>query len=110
MARQLGLSRTASRFSEEDLARIRELNAQGWSDTEIARELGRDRHETTKHRKRLQMPSQQHGQRVRPRLAAALQRQLERLGLHSTAQQACRSSARWALRLERACSRGDTAR
>jgi hypothetical protein len=86
MARKLGLSRTASRFTEEDLARIRELNGQGWSDTEIARALGRDRHETTKHRKRLHLPSQQHGQRVRARLAAALQRQLERQGLHSAAE------------------------
>jgi hypothetical protein len=85
MARKLGLSRTASRFTAEDLARIRELNGQGWSDTEIAHALGRDRHETTKHRKRLHLPSQQHGHRVRARLAAALQRQLERLGLHSAA-------------------------
>jgi hypothetical protein len=86
MARKLGLSRTASRFTAEDLARIRELNGQGWSDTEIAHTLGRDRHETTKHRKRLHLPSQQHGHRVRARLAAALQRQLERLGLHSAAE------------------------
>jgi hypothetical protein len=86
MARKLGLSRTASRFTEEDLARIHELNGQGWSDTEIARALGRDRHETTKHRKRLHLPSQQHAQRARARLSAALQGQLERMGLHSAAE------------------------
>src|SRR5207249_2493047 len=53
MAGQLGLCRRRPRFAEADLDRIRALNAEGWPDAEVARALGRDRHEVTRHRKRL---------------------------------------------------------
>jgi DNA-binding CsgD family transcriptional regulator len=84
MARLLELTRHGPpRFTEEDLVRIQELNGQGFSDTEIAELLGRDRHEVSRHRKRLNLPSRQYGERVRARLAVALRRQLERLGMDS---------------------------
>lgn len=55
-ASKMGLTRPTPRITEEDLGRIRKLHGQGWSDTEIAALLGRERHAVSNHRKRMGLP------------------------------------------------------
>ena len=65
------------------LATLRQRNRQGWPDSEIAAELGCDRHVVSRHRQALGLPSQARGPIARQRTGAAAARQLDRLGLAS---------------------------
>ena len=73
-------------FTQVEIDRIRELNAAGVPDTHIALELGRDRHETSKHRKRLCLPSNARGQVWRERVAAGVKRQCDLAGVKNLAE------------------------
>lgn len=81
-----GLSRKYhwnARGPEEIEAALRARNAEGWADTEIARELGVDRHAVSGLRRRLGLPSRMYSERVRRAVAAGVARQCERLGIEN---------------------------
>jgi DNA-binding Lrp family transcriptional regulator len=71
------------RFTVEALAKIVELNGQGYSDTEIAGELGSDRHCVTAQRERLGLPSNRSSDRFRARVAANTREQCDKAGVSS---------------------------
>lgn len=78
----------------DDLIR---MNAEGISDSEIARRTGYDRHTIGKHRRRLGLPDQSKGTQARAAIAAGVKRQLLRLGIPALSQlrvEAWRKSAR----------------
>jgi len=70
------------------LARLRELNAQGWCDTDVAAELGCERHTVARHRKRLNLPSHARGDRFVARIQAANRRTWASVGARSIAEYA----------------------
>lgn len=85
-AGELGLCRDRpTPFSEGELRTIRQMNADGQPDSHIADALGRDRHETSKWRKKLGLPSRARGQVWKSNIAKGVRRQLDRLGLRSLA-------------------------
>jgi hypothetical protein len=79
----MGLS-MPQRFRAPDMvAYIREKNAVGWSDSEIAESRRVDRHAVTIVRKELGLPSNAQGDRTRRKLRDALYRQLARVGVRT---------------------------
>ncbi len=68
------------------LARIRELNALGWPDVDIARDIGCERHTASRHRKAMGLPSHEKGEVFRGRVREAARRQCERAGVASLGQ------------------------
>lgn len=83
MAVTLGLSDHHPRVSAGDRATIRRLNAEGWSDAEIAAELGRDRHVVGRHRRRMGLADNAASERRRGRVREATAQQLEAAGIAS---------------------------
>jgi hypothetical protein len=67
------------------LATVRRLHKAGWSDPDIAAELGCERHTISRHRKRLGLPSNQYGQRHRDKVRETTARQLEAAGVPTLA-------------------------
>lgn len=45
------------KFSDAEVARVRELNAEGWSDSRIAKELGRNQASVSEHRRSMGLES-----------------------------------------------------
>ncbi len=90
---QLGVSgsrvdRTAARDRQ-----LRALHAKGWSDPEIAEQLGADRSTIGQWRRALGLPSNAHNARHRAKTAAATRRQCRRMGVKNMAE--CRQRV-WA--------------
>lgn len=82
-ARAMGLH-TPQRFRAPDMESfVRERNADGWPDAEIARARGVERHAVAHLRKRLGLPSNQFSARRRAAVAARTAEQLRRAGLPS---------------------------
>lgn len=81
----LGLMDARRPWTADELATIRRLNAEGWSDTQIGERLGRDRHMVTIRRKRLGLPSHAYGEKANDLLREAVRRQLDRSGLENLA-------------------------
>lgn len=82
--RHAGLEAQRRRTVDDSvLDRIRQRNGEGVCDTEIAAELGCDRHTVARHRKRLGLPSHAYGQQYRARRRAAARRQCEQWGVSS---------------------------
>lgn len=82
-ARNIGLSDSIRPWSEEEYAKLKAMNAEGWPDTHVAKELGRDRHAVSARRKSLGLPSHMKGEKWRQAISAGVKRQCERLGLSS---------------------------
>lgn len=82
-ADKLGLCEERKRWDPSLGEQLRRLNAEGNSDTEVARILGFERHTVTRHRKRLGLPDQSYGPQSRASLRAGVRRQLDRLGIAS---------------------------
>jgi hypothetical protein len=72
--------------TREDEASIRQLNAEGMSDTEIAARLGFERHAISRNRRRLGLPSRAYSERYREKLRAAARRQCEAAGVSNLGQ------------------------
>lgn len=72
-ARRLGLPRLAAHLvvSPAFLDRVRELNARGLSDSDVAAELGCGRHTASGHRRRMGLPDNSRGPLWRERLRAS---------------------------------------
>jgi hypothetical protein len=66
--------------------KIRELNAQGWSDSEIAATVGITRREICNHRKRMGLASNRNNERYRQRVAAKTREQCAKAGVDSLAE------------------------
>jgi hypothetical protein len=82
-ARLLGLC-VPQRFREPDMiAFIREKNAAGWSDGEIARSRGIDRHAVAHVRRELRLPCNARSEHVRAKVAQKTREQLAAAGLPS---------------------------
>lgn len=82
--RAFGLGLCFQRRVEVDeafLARVRELNTQGYPDEEIAGVLGCNRRTVHRHRHALGLPDQSHSQRARQAIRERTARQLEAAGL-----------------------------
>lgn len=71
------------RFSSDAIAKIVELNALGLSDSEIGAQCGSDRHCIAAMRKRLGLPSNQFGARMRERVRGKTREQCETAGVSS---------------------------
>lgn len=80
-----GLSRRGRRWADREKARLRELHAKGWSDTQIAKDLGSDRHVVGAWRARLGLPSVLWSEHQRRRTAANTREQIRKAGLRSMA-------------------------
>ena len=65
---------------------IRRLNRAGYTDTEIAQELGRERHTVSLRRKRLGLPCQRSSDRRRLQISQSTRRQCQRIGVDSLGQ------------------------
>ena len=84
-ARTMGLS-VPQRFRATDMVQfIRDRNAQGWSDSEIAAARGVDRHAVTHVRKELGLPWNRFSDHVRRKAAAKTAEQCRAAGLASLA-------------------------
>lgn len=73
-------------FTPTELETIRAMNGAGWPDSHIAKKLQRDRHEVSKWRKRLRLPSMARGQVWKNNVAAGVRRQVEGQGLKNLAE------------------------
>lgn len=82
-AAKLGLSEPTPRWSADDEAVLRAMNADGFSDIDVAARLGRDRHMVGRHRKRLGLPGHAYGERTKGKIRDGVRRQLDRLGVAS---------------------------
>jgi hypothetical protein len=81
---KLGLERCHKAVIDEAfLARLRELNAAGWTDIDIAAELDAERHTVSDHRKRLGLPCHMYGEIVRTRVKARTKAQCDAAGVSS---------------------------
>jgi len=80
-AMELGLTETKLWWNERDDRIMRQLNADGWSDQDIADELGRDRHCVSMHRSRAGLPSNAYGTRWKDRNKKQRRRQCEDYGV-----------------------------
>ena len=78
-----GVAAKKARWAANDERALRRLNATGWTDTEVAAKLGRDRHCVSLHRKRLGLPSNAYGLRWRERNRAQRRRQLATYGVRN---------------------------
>lgn len=73
-------------WTKAETKALESRNKEGWSDTEIAAELRRDRHAVSARRKTLGLPCNAYGERVCKKISAGFQRQCERLGLSGPAE------------------------
>ena len=78
-----GVSAKKSWWAEKDDQVLWRLNREGYTDTEVAAKLGRDRHCVSLHRKRLGLPSNAYGLRWRERNRAQRRRQLATYGVRN---------------------------
>jgi hypothetical protein len=78
-----GLATPRIRFDGWKLELIRQRNADGLSDSDIAAELGADRHCITAQRKRLGLPSNACHARQRDKIRVCTKRQCDRAGVSS---------------------------
>lgn len=74
-----------SRIDEAFLARLRDLNGQGYPDQEIAAIVGVERHTVGRWRRRLGLPSQARGERYKVRIKAAATKWIAKVGCSSLA-------------------------
>src|SRR5262245_59915420 len=82
-ADRYGLSQRGRRWGDREKARLRALQSKGWSDTQIAQDLGSDRHVVSAWRVRLGLPSVLWSEHQRRRTAANTREQLRKAGLAS---------------------------
>ncbi len=80
-ARNMGLSDSRKGWTPAADAALTQLNRQGVSDTEIARQLGFDRHHVTRRRQSWGLPDQSRGPQARAAVRKGVRRQLDRLGV-----------------------------
>jgi hypothetical protein len=80
-ARIEGLGQRLRPWTDAETETLRQRNREGWTDTEIAGELKRDRHRISARRKAMGLPSHEKGERWRQAISAGVKRQCERLGL-----------------------------
>jgi len=82
-AMDMGLTAARSWWSAKDERLMKRYNAAGWSDTDIAAKLKRDRHCVSLHRKRAGLPSNAYGQRWRERNKQQRRRQCKDYGVRN---------------------------
>jgi Zn-dependent peptidase ImmA (M78 family) len=86
-ARLLGIRKhPRAAFDDAFRARLRELNAAGYSDHEIADTIGGERHTVSKYRQAMGLPSNARGNRYRERVRANTRRQCGAVGAASLAE------------------------
>jgi len=83
VAARLGLNKSRSRLENRPglVATLSARHAEGWSDAEIGRELGVDRHHVGALRKRIGLPPNTWSQHLRDRVRAKTAEQLAKAGL-----------------------------
>ena len=77
---------------------VRQMNARGLPDAEIARSIGCDRHTVSRRRRQFDLPSNAKGEWFREKIRAATKRQLQRCGLPSLADVRAEAFRRYAAR------------
>lgn len=95
---RLGLRKFRRPFARTPQAeqRLRDLHAQGWTDSEIARDLDVERHSIHAWRKQLGLACNKHSERARRRVAANTAEQVRAAGLKSLAEVRSRARRSWA--------------
>lgn len=90
-ARKLGLVRPYKPFGPEFTALLQRRHAEGWSDAEIAREYGCERHTVGNHRRKLGLPANVWSDRQRERVRRKTAEQLAAAGVSSLAEVRCKA-------------------
>lgn len=97
ITQRLGIGRKFASFGEDFEKFVREKNALGWSDTEIAVKWKCDRHAVSRRRQLMKLPNQAFSQRQREKTAEKTREQCRKAGVKSLAEvrrQAFRKYAR----------------